>query len=230
MLGLFYVANAHEYLKSGVWYRAFWSQPLSIMITFLLIDIALQSIPKIARRIIFLFIAMLMVLCWFSIQHSVNAEKTKTQYFSLPRGRIYLANSPAWIATVEQTTAFLNKTLKNQELFFALPYDCLYYYLTDKKTPTRQLIFFEHIKIPPEQEKSVIAELEKNRVNYVLLSNRAFASQEHGLGLLGTSYCPLIGKYIQDNFVPVARFGDWKNEPGWAWNHGTLILKRKRML
>jgi len=227
MLGLFYVANSHEYLKSGVWYRLFWAQPLSMMITFLLVDTATQSIPKVARKIILTFLAGLAIYCSLLIGHQVIASKTENQFFSLPRGGIYLTNSPSWITTVEQTTEFLNKTLKPDELFFALPYDCLYYYLTAKKTPTRQLIFFEHIKIPMEQEKSVIADLEKNHVNYVLLSSRAFARQELGLGFLGTSYCPLIGKYIQDNFVPIARFGDWKNEPGWAWNHGTLILRRK---
>ena len=73
----------------------------------------------------------------------------------------------------------------------------------------------------------MIAELEKNHVNFVLVSSRAFVRQEPGLGFLGTSYCPLIGKYINDNFIPIARFGDWTNEPGWAWNHGTLIMKRK---
>ncbi len=73
----------------------------------------------------------------------------------------------------------------------------------------------------------MIAELEKNHVNYILLSNRAFAREEQGLGFLGTTYCPLIGKYIKENFYPLARFGDWSDEPGWAWNHGTLILKRK---
>jgi hypothetical protein len=230
MLCLFFVANFHEYLKSGVWYRGFWSQPLSMMITFLLIDTAAQSIPKVMRKIIFSFIAMLAIVCWFAVLRSVNAEKTDSQYLSLPRGGIYITNSPSWIATVTQTTEFLNKTLKPNELFFALPYDCLYYYLTDKKTPTRQLIFFEHIKIPQPQEISVIAELEKNRVNYVLISSRAFARQEPGLGFLGKTYCPLIGKYIQDNYAPLARFGDWTNEPGWAWNHGTLILKRKTLL
>jgi hypothetical protein len=230
MLVFFYAANSHEYLKSGVWYRGFWAQPLSIMITFLLIDIAVQSIPKIARIIVFSFLAGLAFYCWFSVLSPVNAAKTESQYLSLPRGGVYLTNSHFWITTVEQTTEFLNKTLKPGELFFALPYDCLYYYLTDKKTPTRQLIFFEHIKIPRTQEVSVIADLEKNHVHYVLLSSRAFARQEPGLGFLGTSYCPLIGKYIQDNFVPIARFGDWSNEPGWAWNHGTMILRRKGRL
>ncbi len=227
MLCLFYAVNFHEYLKSGVWYRVFWAQPLSIMITFLLIDTATKSIPKITRLIIFTFLAGLAVYCWLIVSRQLMAAKTESQYFSLPRAGVYLTNSPSWITTVGQTTAFLNKTLETHELFFALPYDCLYYYLTGKKTPTRQLIFFEHIKIPEPQEKSVIAELEKNHVNYVLLSNRAFARQELGLGFLGASYCPLIEKYIQENFVAIARFGDWSDEPGWAWNHGTLILKRK---
>jgi hypothetical protein len=201
-----------------------------MMLIFLLIDTATQSIPKVARTvrfIIFTFLTFLAIYCWYSVQGPIHAFKTKSQYLSLPRGDIYITNSPSWITTVEQTTDFLNKTLKDNELFFALPYDCLYYYLTGKKTPTRQLIFFDHIKIPMDQEKSVIAELEKNHVNYVLLSSRAFARQEPGLGFLGKSYCPLIGKYIRDNFVPIARFGDWTNEPGWAWNHGTLILKRR---
>jgi len=227
LLGLFYIANFHEYLKSGVWYRSFWSQPLSMMISFLLIDTAAQSVPKVIRKIIFLILAVLVINPWLNVLPQLNAVKTESQYLPLPRGDVYVSNSPSWMAAVEQTTDFLNKTLKPDEMFFALPYDCLYYFLTDRKSPTRQLIFFEHIKIPPEQERSVIAELEKNNVRTIVLSSRAWARQELGLGILGGTYCPLIGKYIQDNFQPIARFGDWTNEPGWAWNHGTLILKRK---
>jgi hypothetical protein len=227
MLCLFYTFNTHEYLKSGVWYRYYWAQPLSMMIFFLLIDVSAQSFTKTARKLIFTLIAILAMYCWFTNMRMVNTVKTDSHFLPLPRAGVYISNAPQWTQTVEQTTAFLNKTLKPDELFFALPYDCLYYFLTGKRTPTRQLIFFEHIKIPPQQERSVIAELEKNHVHYVLLSNRAFARQELGLGYLGTNYCPLIWKYIQDNFVPLARFGDWTQEPGWAWNHGTLILKRK---
>ena len=227
-LGLFCLINFHEYLKSGVWYRGFWAQPLSMMLFFLLVDIAAQSVPKILRKIVFLSLAILVVTPWLSALPSLKAIKTESQYLSLPRAGVYVINAPAWIITVTETTDFLNKTLKPDELFFALPYDCLYYFLTDRKSPTRQLIFFEHIKIPLEQEKSVIAELQKNNVRYIVISSRAWARQELGLGLLGQTYCPLIGKYIDDNFEPLARFGDWTNEPGWAWNHGTLILKRKK--
>ena len=230
MLGLFYVANFHEYLKSGLWYRAFWAQPYSIMIAFLLIDTATKTIPKLIRAIIFLFLAVMIIICCLFILRQVDSLKTRSQYLPLPRAYIYMSNSPSWISTVEQTTEYLKATLKDNELFFALPYDCLYYYLTDRKAPTRQLIFFENIKISPQQERSVIAELEKKHVNYILLSNRAFAHIEPGLGVLGTDYCPLIEKYIEKNFMPVTRFGDWIDEPGWAWNHGTFILKRKTPL
>ncbi|MDE2028201.1 MAG: hypothetical protein KGJ11_06640, partial [Candidatus Omnitrophica bacterium] len=188
---------------------------------------ALQSMAPWVRLVVFALMAVMIVLSWLAFMVRLDALKTKSQYLDLPRGGIYVSNAPAWINTVEQTTVYLEKTLKPHELFFALPYDCLYYYLTGKKTPTRQLIFFEHIKIPRAQERSVIRDLERNHVNYILVSNRAFARQERGLGILGTTYCPLIGKYIQDNFVPLKRFGDWSDEPGWAWNHGTYILKRK---
>ncbi len=143
---------------------------------------------------VFTFLASLAAFCWFSTERYLISTKTESQFLSLPRGGIYITNSPSWIATVEQTTEFLNKTLKPDELFFALPYDCLYYYLTDKKTPTRQLIFFEHIKIPLEQERSVIAELEKNHVNYVLLSSRAFAQQGTWIGFFGDELLPLDRK------------------------------------
>ena len=85
------------------------------------------------------------------------------------------------LSTVTETTDFLNKTLKPDELFFALPYDCLYYYLTDKKSPTRQLIFFEHIKIPPGTGKIRDRRTGKKPCQLYLISSRAFARQELGL-------------------------------------------------
>ncbi len=51
-------------------------------------------------------------------------------------------------------------------------------------------------------------------------------SLEGGLGKLGVSYCPLIGRYIAENFKVVAEFGPWTSLPGWGWNHGTRIMKR----
>ena len=53
-------------------------------------------------------------------------------------------------------------------------------------------------------------------------------SNETGLGIFGKTYCPLIAQYIHDNFIPLIRQGgDWTQPPGWANNHGVMILKRK---
>ena len=117
LLGLFCVINFHEYLKSGVWYRWFWAQPLSMMISFMLIDIAAQNVPKIIRKIIFLVLAVLVGTSWMSVLPQLKAVKVESQYLALPRGGVYVTNATPWIITVTQTTDFLNKTLKPMSCF-----------------------------------------------------------------------------------------------------------------
>ena len=156
----------------------------------------------------------------------MKALKVPINYMPVERTKVFTINPPQWKYTVFQTTEFLKSNLKEDETFFALPYDTLYHYLTDKKSPTRQLIFFEHINIPTKQEEKIIKELEEKNVNWVVLSSR-MSLDKKGMGIFGKTYCPILHKYINDNFLEVVRYGDWVNEPGWAWNHGTMILKRK---
>jgi hypothetical protein len=221
-----YVLNLHEFLVSGVTYRSYWATPFAIVLIFLLIGWAAARLTSNIRGIIIFFFCAIIL---FQVNHhnqTISKGKIASQYLILERGKIFVGNSPAWVKTVSETTQYLQNNLKKDETFFALPYETLYHYLTARKSPTRQLIIFEHIKIPQEQERKIIAELEKNRVNWILLSNRAKA-KETGLGTLGVTHCPLIAEYIEKNFEMTAQFGDWIHEPGWAWNHGTRILKRK---
>jgi len=148
------------------------------------------------------------------------------QFMSHDKARVFVKNRRDWISAVELTTDVLTRVLKPGEQFLALPYDPLYYYLTGRKAPTRLFNFFEHINIPPEQERKIIRDLQAGSINYILLSSRAWSS-ETGMGRLGQTHCPLLAEYIEKNFVLAARIGDWQNQPGWAWNHGTMILKRK---
>ena len=229
LFGVYYVLNFHEYLKSGVWYRSFWAQPAGIVWMFALIHLALEKYPKIFRFLIFI---LLIVLASLHINTAVSLNRqiqASGRYLTLPLGGVFLSNSPEWLQTVEDTTIFLKTNIPSNETFFALPYDPLFYYLTTRKSPTRMLIFFDHLNIPPWQELKTLHELEAAKVNFVVLSNR-IKSREMGLGIFGKTYCPIIAKYIDDNFVPAVQFGDWQNEPGWAWNYGTMILKRKVFL
>ncbi len=226
LFGFYYVLNLHEYLQSGVWYRSIWSQAPGIIWMFSCIAAAAASFNRYARMLIWSPVFLLIFLGFQDQREALKVVKTSEHYFPGELGGAYVRNDVHWLNTVQETTAYLKKQLGPNDLFFALPYDNIYYYLTGKKSPTRQLIFFDHINIPREQEEKVVRDLEKHHVNYILLSSRMHASEE-GLGTFGVTYCPLLGRYVQEYFEPVAKFGNWENEPGWAWNHGTLILKRK---
>ncbi|MCB9771690.1 MAG: hypothetical protein H6754_04010 [Candidatus Omnitrophica bacterium] len=228
LLGFFYFINLHEYIVSGVLYRSFWATPFSTMMLFFVIGYSLTKISPKLQRLVFGSFFVLVFTHYVSQIDTVRIKKIPEQFLTVNRGHITTGNSEEWFTTVQDTTNFIQTHIAKEESFFALPYDPLYYYLTNKTSPTRQLIFFNHINIPPQQEATIIAELERKDVKYILISNRAFASQEPGLGFFGQSYCPLLGKYIAEHFEPIAQFGDWKNEPGWAWNHGTKIFKRVR--
>lgn len=226
LLVFFYFVNLHEYILSGVLYRSFWATPFSTMMLFLILGYAVSTVEIRIQRILFGALFVVIFSSYSNQLEMVREKKIPEQFFIHERGRITTGNSEDWFKAVQDTSEYLQRNVPADQTFFALPYDPLYYYLADKKSPTRQLIFFEHINIPPTQERKIIAELEKNQVNFVVLSSRAFAVREPGLGVLGNTYCPILGKYLQEHFVTVAVFGDWKYEPGWAWNHGTQILKR----
>ncbi len=226
LLCFFYFVNLHEYMFSGVLYRSYWATPFSTMMLFFFIGYAFSKVSLKIQRLVF---GAFFVIIFAQYVHEIDIireKKIPEQFLALNRGRITTSNPENWFSSVSQTADYLKKHIPANETFFALPYDPLYYYLTDKTSPTRQLIFFEHINIPAEQEITIIASLEQKHVNYILISNRAFATQEPGLGVFGKTYCPLLGKYLSANFRPIAQFGEWRYEPGWAWNHGTKILKR----
>ncbi len=227
VIWLFFILNFHEFLVSGIWYRTYWSQPFHLFFSFFMIATAACLAPAWLRRTIAsLWIALFVCLNFVSLA-SHKDSCTPGKFLNIPRGQIYVGNEAPWVDTVNTVSTWLNGHLKNDELFFALPYDPLYYYLTGKPSPTRQIIFFDHIKIPPRQEISIIQELEKNKVNYILLSNRVMAN-ETGLGVFGKTYCPIIYQYLTTNFAPTWRYGgNWNAEPGTNANHGVIIFKRK---
>jgi ABC-type amino acid transport system permease subunit len=227
LLGIFYAANLHEYLRSGVGYRRFWSLPLGMALSFVVVDTALNNAGKTVRVLAGIVAILLMGLSFGDELQYIRARNTPDHFLSCRRARIHVGNAREWVQTVEAATAYLQHALKPGEMFFALPYDSLYYYLAERKSPTRQLIFFAHTKIPAWQERSILKEIETNHVNYILLANIC-KSREVQFGILGQTYCPVISRYIEANFVPVARYGDWTSEPKSYENHGVMILRRQR--
>jgi len=84
---------------------------------------------------------------------------------------------------------------------------------------------FEHTNIPIQQERSIISDLEKNNVNWIVVSNRV-NSIELGMGIFGKTHCQVLWKYISSHYKVVAEFGDWVNPGGWGSQHGVRMMKR----
>jgi hypothetical protein len=224
--GLAFILFLHEYIKSAYTYRAFWAVPFAIIFIFTIIHAASTTISRYLRIMIYVFVSVIIVINIYTVWSFIGKHKSSSTYLNHPKGKIFIGNEPQWKETVLATAKYLENNLQPGESFFALPYDVIFYYLTGRPSPTRQLIFFDHINIPPEQEEKIIAELEKNKIKFVVMSNRV-VSGETGLGHFGVTYCPLISKYIENNFTPVSQIGLWGVDPGWSYNYGTLIWARK---
>lgn len=222
---IFILLNLHEFLASGISYRDLWIRPFKTLFIFMILGAGIRQFQRPIR--ILLCGTLLTTLCVFIMDWHLQVALVKNPEHSFRFGKtdVYIQNSPDWLLTVRETIRYLKTHLGPNDNLFALPYDPIYYFLLEKTSPTRQLIFFDHIHIPGEQELGIVAQLEKKNVNYIVLSNRRDA-KELGLGTFGKTYCPLLASYIKKNFVVVETIGDWKGEPGWAWNYGTTILKR----
>lgn len=224
MLGYTFL-NAHEYLVSGVFYRTYWTQPMALLFILACFAICAENYSRVIKYL--LYSVLTIVLLTHSVRTILAIQKIKVRdnYFVLDRAKVFLPKQAKWIHTVELTNHYLNMHMTEKDTLFTLPYDPLYNYILGKPSPSRQLIFFEHINIPTEQELAVIKEIEDKKTNWILLSSR-IRSTERGLGEFGKDYCPLIHEYIHKNFEPVIEFGDWVNESGWTDPHGTRIYRR----
>ncbi len=225
---IFILFNLHEYLLSGIVYRLFWPVPFAMALTLVLIFL-LSGSSKLTRMTL-----TGALLCYSGSMFLNNYSLVQKNFgdrkiISFNHSQSIITNELDWIETVNKTTKKLRTILKKDELFFALPYDPLYYALIGTRSPTRQLMLLEHMNIPTEQDQRIIKDLEKNHVNVVLISNRS-ESKNPGIGVFGIDYCPLLADYIKREFVVIAEYGDWKSIPGWTRNHATRILQRKNPL
>ncbi|MGE0269456.1 MAG: hypothetical protein AB7S78_13480 [Candidatus Omnitrophota bacterium] len=222
---MFTVCFLHEYLLSGVIFRAFWAQPFLFVLMFLSIGLAAAPFPRRVQSIVFLILFALIGTRGAQKTVLINSLKNRDQFLALERANIYVGNSHDWIYTVTRAARYLEKNLGPDDSIFVLPYDPLYYFLLDKPSPTRQLAILSFVNIPDEQERSIVDDLKKNKPQWVLLSNRAAADLQ-GTGQLGVTYGKMIGQYIKENYSVEKEFGNWDGVAGWTSNHAVRILRR----
>ena len=224
---LFIIVTLHEFIGSGVHYRLFWILPLFMILMFIIISTGTRAIPTSAvRALIFITLVMLPLTSIYRKANLVGIlKKDPLILLQVGPNKVYLQSPVDVIQTMTHVSRFIKDHTREDEKILALPFDPLYYFLSERDGASRQLIFFDHKNITVEQEKEVIANLIKYRVRYILISNRAVSPQEH-LGILGETYCTLLYSYIQNHYRPVALYGPWLAPSGWGWNHAVKIYER----
>ena len=223
---IFIFFSSHEYLASGIVYRIIWIAPLEIIFLFLCLGFGTKRFSPLMLYLIYCTILIIPLHKALAASGIIQQIKRPQQYLALERGRVYTANSPQWVKTVTQTTEYLDRHLKKDESFLALPYEPIYYFLTGKESPVWHLLLIQTTNLNKEEERAIIRTLEKKNINYIVLSNRAH-SEEKDLGILGETYLINLYQYITKNYEEVETFGDWEAPAGWIINHATKILRRK---
>jgi len=226
VITIFLIVNSHEFLGGEVIDGFRWISPFLILMAFVLIGLANLPLPAAGTLLIY---GLILSHSFYSLDQehkTVRGFKVPAQFMQDPRLKIYVRNSPECIVTFEKTADFLRKHLRKDETFLALPYEGLYYFLADKKSPVWEIAITEEAGITPQEEEEMIRRLEKKDVRFVVMSNRAVFGDRY-IGIFGKTYLLRLSQYIDENFNEVTRFGDWTKEPTWLENHAVKILERK---
>ena len=185
--------------------------------------------------------ACFLIYCGILTMKTVLYYKQPVNLFEYGTTKLYIANSqwgehkgdhvdhlavPKWNKTFISTVEYLKKRLKPGETFLAIPYDALYYFFSGHDSAVYPLAFFSYNNISPQDEKNIVQQLEEKKVQYVLISDRAF-SRDPDLGIFGVDYCPMLKKYIFGHYRLDVTMGDGQGGSNFAENHGVMILKRQ---
>lgn len=230
-LFVFLLLTLHEFVRSGVFFRLNWAFPvLLIIFAHLFSEFMRINSVKIFTPVI-KTLTLVLFCCFIFRQIDDNhrfiaSHKTPGRLLKTGTTNIYTTQDAQWFTTVDAALNYLRHNVPPGEKVFCLPHDSLYNFLSGHDAPTRQLAFFEHTMITPEQEQQTIHDLEKNRVEWAVISNR-IESVEFGMGVFGTTHCRLLNDYLTEHFEVAAQFGNWNGPGGWGADHATAILKRK---
>lgn len=84
--------------------------------------------------------------------------------------------------------------------------DVMFYFLADRHSATRYHHLEPGLATTPRVQETIVSELERDRVEYVVLRDSRFDGPEMVLARRGAT---TLDEYLRRTFVPVARFGNY---------------------
>ncbi|MDD5772377.1 MAG: hypothetical protein PHX78_02810 [bacterium] len=112
----------------------------------------------------------------------------------------------------KETILFLKNNLNNNEEFFTMTSEAIWYYFIDKPCPTRfSVVWFA---VPYFYQDEIVDDLKKKNVKYVLYKNDYWANNIDGIN--NERRLPIVVDYLKQNYVFFKKIDDneiWiKNE------------------
>jgi hypothetical protein len=139
-----------------------------------------------------------------------------------PRGSIYTDQSTG--EGYSKVLAFLENVKPRSEPFVTMPEDTSLYYFSATLAPSRWYVLTPGVLPPGDLTSKYLEELDRTRVKYVILSNRA--TPEYGVPIFGADYNQSIYGWLEQNFRVIAKIGAYERVP-FPDQWGALIYERK---
>jgi hypothetical protein len=135
----------------------------------------------------------------------IIARYAKGSYTRLQTPRGDLRQPPSITLAMNQALDFLARNSRNGDYVLALPEGSSLNFLADRAAPLRYEVVTPGFLSEAEEQRSIQAMQEKN-VEFVLLINRP--TSEFGPRVIGRDYCKTLMGWIEENYFPVAVFGE----------------------
>jgi len=153
---------------------------------------------------------------------NLTADRSDLVELTTKRGSILVPTQTA--ANYKAGIAFIEEKNRRGELVLSVPEDVSLYFLSGQNSPARLFQFSPGVVAPGKMTDGVIAEIEMQRVKYLLWSNRTYA--DYGTTTFGKDFNQDLGAYLTSHYREVGplvphsdldwetKFSVWERKPG----------------
>jgi hypothetical protein len=178
--------------------------------------------PEALFKTVLLFFFVMQALLWWNISQTHYSNKTVRLVFKrgmVYKGTMYAGND---VNTQDYVNAllYLNKNTRPDQTLVVFPDGVSMNFFTGLYNPTGD-IFFLPTTLGYTTEESIIAKLDRYKVDYVVLLTRD--ATEYGAASFGRDYAKKIAEWVKSRYDLVKVFGDY---PYTSQRGGIAIYKR----
>lgn len=191
------ILTMHEFIMVGTDYSLrMWVLPILLLsVTY---SVMYWVEPRLKLRKVVFGIVTYIALFGFLVNILIYSADFK--HLSLDRAKVdvYPASFVPFATSITQYIQ-ANTTIKDKVL--AIPYNTLYLFLSDRRSPSKQNEFLYLSGVNKKKENRVIEDLKADNTRLILYSNMV-SEEGIGTGYFGKTHCKKLAEYITENYTP----------------------------